>query len=168
MLFRSTARSMFAVGLAALVLAIPLAAAVPAATAFASAVYEGFGASTPGGSGKPTYHVTAGSGWRSRFPRSSGRSTTRPGPSRGAVPRTRGRRRISRDAARHRRGSRHPAGVYVDRHGIFTKRATEHLTLEEELTGTRLPTQVGRSLDELWIRRIHARSAEGKGRIGRM
>ena len=61
-----------------------------------------------------------------------------------------------------------PLALYVDRHGTFTKRASERLTLEEELTGSRLPTQVGRALDELGIRRIHALSAEGKGRIERM
>lgn len=61
-----------------------------------------------------------------------------------------------------------PLALYVDRHGIFTKRAAERLTLEEELTGSRLPTQVGRALDELGIRRIHALSPEGKGRIERM
>ncbi len=61
-----------------------------------------------------------------------------------------------------------PLALYVDRHGIFTKRASERLTLEEELTGSRLPTQVGRALDELGIRRIHALSPEGKGRIERM
>lgn len=61
-----------------------------------------------------------------------------------------------------------PLALYIDRHGIFTKRASERLTLEEELTGTRLPTQVGRALDELGIRRIHALSAQGKGRIERM
>ncbi len=61
-----------------------------------------------------------------------------------------------------------PLALYVDRHGIFTKRATERLTLEEELTGTRLPTQVGRALDELQIRRIHALSPQAKGRIERM
>jgi len=41
-----------------------------------------------------------------------------------------------------------PLALYIDRLGIFTKRASERLTLEEELTGTRLPTQVGRALDE--------------------
>ena len=61
-----------------------------------------------------------------------------------------------------------PLALYVDRHGIFTKRASERLTLEEELTGTRLPTQVGRALEKLGIRRIHALSPEGKGRIERM
>ncbi len=61
-----------------------------------------------------------------------------------------------------------PLALYIDRHGIFTKRASERLTLEEELTGTRLPTQVGRALDELGIRRIHALSPQGKGRIERM
>ncbi|MEO5918479.1 MAG: ISNCY family transposase [Candidatus Limnocylindrales bacterium] len=61
-----------------------------------------------------------------------------------------------------------PLALYIDRHGIFTKRASERLTLEEELTGTRLPTQVGRALEELGIRPIHALSPEGKGRIERM
>ena len=61
-----------------------------------------------------------------------------------------------------------PLALYIDRHGIFTKRASERLTLEEELTGTQLPTQVGRALEELGIRRIHALSAQGKGRIERM
>ena len=61
-----------------------------------------------------------------------------------------------------------PLALYVDRHGIFTKRASERLTLDEELTGSRLPTQVGRALDELGIRRIHALSPEAKGRIERM
>jgi len=61
-----------------------------------------------------------------------------------------------------------PLALYIDRHGIFTKRASERLTLEEELTGTRLPTQVGRALEELGVRRIHALSAQGKGRIERM
>ena len=44
------ARSLLKAGLAALLLAAPLAAM--------SSAYEGFGASTPGGSGKPVYHVT--------------------------------------------------------------------------------------------------------------
>ena len=61
-----------------------------------------------------------------------------------------------------------PLALYIDRHGIFTKRASERLTLEEELTGTRLPTQVGRALEELGVRRIHALSPQGKGRIERM
>ena len=53
------ARSAITAGLAALILALPLAAAVgwpPSASA--SSAYEGFGASTPGGAGKPIYHVT--------------------------------------------------------------------------------------------------------------
>lgn len=61
-----------------------------------------------------------------------------------------------------------PLALYVDRHGIFTKRASERLSLEEELTGTRLPTQVGRALEELGIRQIHALSPQAKGRIERM
>ena len=42
----------------------------------------------------------------------------------------------------------------IDRHGIFTKLASERLTLEEGLTGTRLPTQIGRALEELDLERI--------------
>jgi transposase len=61
-----------------------------------------------------------------------------------------------------------PLALYIDRHGIFTKRASGRLSVEEELTGTRLPTQVGRALEELGIRQIHALSAEAKGRIERM
>ena len=100
---------------------------------------------------------TAGSGPSFPLPRSSVPSTTRPGPSR---PPCSGHT-IGADKGL-------PLALYVDRHGIFTKRASERLSLEEELTGSRLPTQVGRALDELGIRRIHALSPQGKGRIERM
>jgi hypothetical protein len=52
------ARSAITTGLAALILALPLAAAVGWPASASAATYEGFGASTPGGSGKPVYHVT--------------------------------------------------------------------------------------------------------------
>ena len=42
----------------------------------------------------------------------------------------------------------------IDRHGIFTKLASERVTLEEGLTGTRLPTQIGRAPEELDLERI--------------
>jgi transposase len=60
-----------------------------------------------------------------------------------------------------------PLALYVDRHGIFERNPREPRTLEEELTGGRLPTQVGRVLGELGIRHIAARSPQAKGRIER-
>jgi transposase len=61
-----------------------------------------------------------------------------------------------------------PLALYVDRHGIFKKSKREPLTVEEELAGGRLPTQVGRVLDELAIRHISALSPQAKGRIERL
>ena len=61
-----------------------------------------------------------------------------------------------------------PEGFYLDRHGIFTRRSQEPLTLEEELAGGRFPTQVRRALDELGIAVIHALSPQAKGRIERL
>jgi transposase len=61
-----------------------------------------------------------------------------------------------------------PLALYVDRHGIFTKRPREPLTLEEQLAGGRLPTQVGRVLEELGIRPIYALSPQAKGRVERL
>jgi winged helix-turn helix protein len=61
-----------------------------------------------------------------------------------------------------------PVAVYVDRHGIFQRRKHEALTLEEELAGGPLPTQVGRVLGELGIRSIHALSPQAKGRVERL
>jgi transposase len=61
-----------------------------------------------------------------------------------------------------------PLALYVDRHGIFKKSRREPLSLEEELAGGRLPTQVGRVLAELAIRPIFALSPQAKGRIERL
>jgi hypothetical protein len=61
-----------------------------------------------------------------------------------------------------------PLAVYVDRHGIFKKSTRDPLTIEEELAGGRLPTQVGRVLEELAIRPIFALSPQAKGRIERL
>jgi hypothetical protein len=61
-----------------------------------------------------------------------------------------------------------PLALYVDRHGIFERHPRKPLTLEEELAGGRLPTQVGRVLGELGIRHIAARSPQAKGRVERL
>ena len=61
-----------------------------------------------------------------------------------------------------------PTAISVDRHGIFKKSAREPLSLEEELAGGRLPTQVARALEELDIRLILARSPQAKGRVERL
>lgn len=62
-----------------------------------------------------------------------------------------------------------PLAVYTDRHGIF-KRAPVHqrpLTVQEQLRGGPVPTQVGRALQELGIQWIPASSPQAKGRIER-
>lgn len=61
-----------------------------------------------------------------------------------------------------------PVALYVDRHGIFKKSRRDPLTVEEELAGRRLPTQVGRALEELAIRPIFALSPQAKGRVERL
>lgn len=61
-----------------------------------------------------------------------------------------------------------PLALYVDRHGIFKKSTRDPPTLEEELAGGRLPTQVGRALEELAIRPIFALSPQAKGRVERL
>jgi hypothetical protein len=61
-----------------------------------------------------------------------------------------------------------PLALYSDRHRIFQSEAKEPLTLEEELTGKPLPTQVRRVLDELDITWIGARSPQAKGRVERL
>ena len=66
------------------------------------------------------------------------------------------------------RGPGIPQALYIDRHGIFLKSSREPLTLEEQLAGGRLPTQVGRTLQELGITPIHARSPQAKGRVERL
>lgn len=61
-----------------------------------------------------------------------------------------------------------PSAVYVDRHGIFKKSLRDPLTLEEELAGGQLPTQVARALEELEVRLILAHSPQAKGRVERL
>jgi transposase len=61
-----------------------------------------------------------------------------------------------------------PLAVYRDRHGIFETPERATLTLEEQLVDRRTPTQVGRSLAELGIGSIAARSPQAKGRIERL
>jgi len=61
-----------------------------------------------------------------------------------------------------------PVALYVDRHGIFQRRRHEAWRLEEELAGGPLPTQMGRVLEELGIRLIHALSPQAKGRVERL
>jgi Winged helix-turn helix len=61
-----------------------------------------------------------------------------------------------------------PHALYVDRHGSFRRQPHEPLTLEEELAGGPLPTQVGRVLAELGIRSIHALSPQATGRVERL
>lgn len=61
-----------------------------------------------------------------------------------------------------------PVALYVDRHGIFQRRARDPWTREEELAGARLPTQFGRVLTELGIQPIFALSPQAKGRVERL
>ena len=61
-----------------------------------------------------------------------------------------------------------PLALYSDRHKIFQSQAKGLLTLEEELAGLPLPTQVRRVLDELDITWIGARSPQAKGRVERL
>lgn len=61
-----------------------------------------------------------------------------------------------------------PLALYSDRHMIFQSAAKAPMTLEEELAGKPLPTQVRRVLDELDITWIGARSPQAKGRVERL
>jgi hypothetical protein len=61
-----------------------------------------------------------------------------------------------------------PLAFYTDRHKIFQPGVKEPLTLEEELAGKPLPTQVRRVLDELDVTWIGARSPQAKGRVERL
>ena len=72
---------------------------------------------------------------------------------------------LLREVAR-RRGL--PLALYSDRHKIFQSEPKAPLTLEEELAGKPLPTQVRRVLDELGINWIGARSPQAKGRVERL
>jgi hypothetical protein len=60
-----------------------------------------------------------------------------------------------------------PLAIYMDRHGIF-KRNDDHWTVEEELTGERIPTQVGLALKSLGVEPIFALSPQAKGRVERL
>src|SRR5712692_1731838 len=61
-----------------------------------------------------------------------------------------------------------PLALYSDRHTIFQSQAKKPLTLDEELAGKPLPTQVRRVLDALDIAWIGARSPQAKGRVERL
>ena len=61
-----------------------------------------------------------------------------------------------------------PLALYSDRHKIFQSSSKQQLTLEEELAGKPLPTQVRRVLDELDVTWIGARSPQAKGRVERL
>jgi len=60
-----------------------------------------------------------------------------------------------------------PLALYSDRHKIF-QASDKPPTLTEQLAGGRLPTQVGRVLNELNITWIGARSPQAKGRVERL
>ena len=60
-----------------------------------------------------------------------------------------------------------PLAIYMDRHGIF-RRNDDHWTLEEELAGERIPTQVGQALRSVAIEPIFALSPQAKGRVERL
>ena len=64
------------------------------------------------------------------------------------------------------RGAGIPHSIYQDRHSAL-RRNDGHWSLAEQLAGRQDPTQVGAALEELGIRPIFARSAQGKGRIER-
>ena len=59
-----------------------------------------------------------------------------------------------------------PLSAYADRHSIFW--TDREPTVEEQLTGKRPRTQVGRALEELGITLIPAGSPQAKGRIERL
>ncbi|HEX2922681.1 MAG TPA: ISNCY family transposase [Chloroflexota bacterium] len=61
-----------------------------------------------------------------------------------------------------------PMAVYHDRHSIFEPSSREPMSLAEQLSGHRDPTQFGRLLEELGIASISARSPQAKGRIERL
>mgnify|MGYP001594814258 FL=1 len=61
-----------------------------------------------------------------------------------------------------------PLALYSDRHGIFQRSPKDSETVEEQLAGTREPTQFGRAIKELGIQNIFARSPQAKGRIERL
>jgi len=66
--------------------------------------------------------------------------------------------------------SRHgiPVAVYRDRHGIFETARNAHESIDEQLEGTRNPTQFGRLMEELGINSIASNSPQARGRIERL
>jgi len=60
-----------------------------------------------------------------------------------------------------------PLAIYMDRHGIF-RRNDDHWTVEEQLAGEQIPTQVGQALAAVGIEPIFALSPQAKGRIERL
>lgn len=61
-----------------------------------------------------------------------------------------------------------PLALYHDRHSIFEHTEKGEETLEEQLSGRRVPTQFGRLMEELGITSISALSPQAKGRIERL
>jgi transposase len=59
-----------------------------------------------------------------------------------------------------------PWAIYRDQHGTL-QHNDSNWSIEEQLAGRQLPTQVGRTLEELCIEAIVARSPQAKGRIER-
>lgn len=60
-----------------------------------------------------------------------------------------------------------PLALYRDQHSTL-QRNDDHWSLEEQLAGAQLPTQVGRALQQLGVATIVARSPQAKGRIERL
>lgn len=60
-----------------------------------------------------------------------------------------------------------PQKLYMDRHGSL-KRNDDYWTIEEELAGEQVPTQVGMAIKELGIEPIYALSPQAKGRVERL
>jgi transposase len=61
-----------------------------------------------------------------------------------------------------------PLALYHDRHSIFEVTRDKEASLEEQLSGSKPMTQIGRLLNELGINSIAANSPEAKGRIERL
>jgi transposase len=60
-----------------------------------------------------------------------------------------------------------PLALYRDQHSSL-QRNDDHWSLEEQLAGNQLPTQVGQALEDLGVEIIVARSPQAKGRIERL
>ncbi|GCE27500.1 transposase [Dictyobacter alpinus] len=64
-----------------------------------------------------------------------------------------------------------PLALYHDRHTMFPAsdhHASQHESVEEQLRGTKTPTQLGRLFTQLRMTSIAARSPQAKGRIERL